>query len=128
MKLRRLNDAIFLPLIAALLSMVTIAIVLFRMFAITFFWASVSKWALVPALVTVFMIFIARLAQTPRRYIAIVLAGFYLCSIYFDGWSTIAARVAEGGSAWFEATEAALIGIFLVLHLIPDVRLSDHAN
>lgn len=128
MRRLRLNELILRPLIGVLLCLVTITVILFRMFAVTFFWASVSRWAVVPALVIVAMLFIANLAQSLRRYMACALAGCYLCSIYFDGWSTITARVAEGGSAWFETTEAALIGIFMLFNLMANSNLTEESN
>jgi len=128
MRRLRLNGLILRPLIGGVLCFVTIAMVLLRMFAVTFFWASVSRWAVVPALVIVAMLFIADLAQSLRRYIASALVGCYLCSIYFDGWSTITARIAEGGSAWFEATEAALIGIFMLLNLMSNSNLTEESG
>jgi hypothetical protein len=121
---RRLIELSLPPILGGLLSVISVAVVLFRIFAVTFFWSSVSKWTVVPALVIVAMIFIASLAQTPRRYLASVLAICYLCSIYFDGWTNVTARIAEGGNAWFEATEAAVIAIFMLLHLISDGHLS----
>lgn len=128
MKRRRLIESIWCPALCALLCVVTIAVVLFRLFSVTFFWDTISKWAVVPALVIIAMLSIASLARVTRRYAAAALVVCYLCSIYFDGWRTIVTRIADGGNAWFEATETALIAIFALLHLIPKGRLNDRAS
>jgi len=116
------------PLLGGVLCIVIIAVVLLRLFGVIFFWASTSTWAVVPALVIVAMLFVAGLAQSPRRYLVSVLAICYLCSIYFDGWPSVTARIAEGGSAWLEVTEAVVVGIFLLLNLVGDGRMSDHTK
>jgi hypothetical membrane protein len=115
-------EFIWSPPICALLCVVIIAVVLIRLFSVTFFWTTESKWAFVPALVIIAMLCVANFAQRARRYMAAALVVCYLCSIYFDGWSTIVMRIADGGSAWFEAIEAAVIAIFALLSLLPSER------
>ena len=128
MKRRRLVELMWSPLVCALLCVVTIGVVLFRLFSVTFFWNSTSIWAVVPSIVIIAMLCVANLPQAARRYMVTALVVCYLCSIYIDGWHIIVTRIAEGGNAWFESTETALIVIFALLHLIPNERMNDHPS
>lgn len=114
--------------IYALLCVVIIAVVLFRLFSVAFFWDTISKWAVVPAFVIIALLSIASLRRAARQYAAAALVLCYLASLYFDGWRTIVTRLADGGNVWFEATEMTLIAVFAVLHLMPEARLNDGSN
>ena len=127
MKRRRVAELVWCLALCALLCVATPAVVLFRLFSVTFFWTTTSTWAVVPAFVIIALLFVGSLTRVARRYAVAVLVVWYLCSIYFDGWRTIITRIAAGGNAWFEGTETAIIVFFALLHLIPNGRLNDQA-
>ncbi|WP_323143597.1 hypothetical protein [Massilia phyllosphaerae] len=128
MKRRRVVELVWCLPLCALLCVATIAVVLFRLFSVTFFWTTTSAWAVVPALVIIALLFVGGLTRAARRYAAAALVVCYLGSVYFDGWRTIVTRIADGGNAWFEGTETAIILFFALLHQIPNGRLNDPAT
>ena len=112
--LRRLN-----PLLYVLACLAAVPVILFRCFAFLYFASTTSNWALVPALALAALIVVSRLRGRIRRPCALVLLAWYGCSLYFDGWHTVTSRLAEGSSAPFEVTEAALILFLAVQCLLP---------
>jgi len=128
MKRRRVVELVWCLPLCVLLCIATIAVVLFRLFSVTFFWSTTSAWAVVPAFVIIALLFVGSLTRVARRYGAAALVVCYLCSIYFDGWRIIVTRIADGGNAWFEGTETAIIVVFALLHQIPDGRLNHPAT
>lgn len=112
--LRRLN-----PLLYVLACLAAVPVILFRCFAFLYFASTASNWALVPALALAALIVVSRLTGRLRIICALVLLAWYGCSLYFDGWHTVTSRLAEGSSAPFEVTEAALIVFLAVQCLLP---------
>jgi hypothetical protein len=128
MKRRRVVELICCLPLCALLCVATIAVVLFRLFSVTFFWTTTSTWAVVPALVIIALLFVGSLTRVAGRYAAAALVVCYLCSIYFDGWRIVVTRIADGGNAWLEGTETAIIVSLALLHQIPNGRLNHPAT
>ena len=112
--LRRLN-----PLLYVLACLAAVPVILFRCFAFLYFVSTASNWALVPALTLAALIVVSRLRGRLRIICALVLLAWYGCSLYFDGWHTVTSRLAEGSSAPFDVTEAALIVFLAVQCLLP---------
>lgn len=112
--LRRLN-----PLLYVLACLLAVPVMALRCFAFLYFASTTSNWAIVPALTLAALIAVSRLRGRQRSICALVLLAWYGCSMYFDGWHTIMARLAEGGSAPFEAVETALIVFLTVQCLLP---------
>jgi len=114
--LHRLN-----PLLYVLAWLAAVPMIAFRCFAFLYFASTISNWAIVPALALAALILVSRVRGRIRRALALALAllAWYGCSLYFDGWHTVMARLAEGSSAPFEAVEAALIAFLTVQCLLP---------
>ncbi|CAN7466897.1 hypothetical protein [Massilia sp. LjRoot122] len=123
-----MNTAFFGRLIGLLvcsaLTVLTIILVLLRLFGVLFFLGDNSLWAFVPAIVIVALLFAAMLRQARRRLLAGTCVLWYLSSIYFDGWDTVVGLTASGHFAWFEAAEAALITVFALACVLPRVQSS----
>ena len=118
-----MNTAFFGRLIGLLvcsaLTVLTIILVLLRLFGVLFFLGDNSLWAFVPAIVIVALLIAAMLRQAPRRLLAGTCVLWYLSSIYFDGWDTVVDLTTSGRYAWFEAAEAALIAVFALACVLP---------
>lgn len=89
---RRLN-----PLLYVLACLLAVPVMALRCFAFLYFASTTSNWAIVPALALAALIVVSRLHGRLRGIGALVLLAWYGCSMYFDGWHTIMARLAEGG-------------------------------
>ena len=112
--LRRLN-----PLVYVLACLAAIPVILFRSFAFLYFASTTSSWAIVPALALAALMLVSRLPGRIRSVCAIILLAWYGCSVYFDGWQTVMHRLAQGDSAPFEVTEAALIMVLALQCMLP---------
>ena len=112
--LRRVNSLLY-----ALACLAAVPVIAFRCFAFLYFASTISNWAIVPALALAALIAVSRVRGRIRRALALALLAWYGCSLYFDGWHTIMARLAEGSSAPFEAVETALIVFLTVQCLLP---------
>ena len=112
--LRRVN-----PLLYVLACLAAVPVIAFRCFAFLYFASTISNWAIVPALALAALIAVSRVRGRIRRALALALLAWYGCSLYFDGWRTIMARLAEGSSAPFEAVETALIVFLTMQCLLP---------
>lgn len=112
--LRRLN-----PLVHVLACLAAIPVILFRSFAFLYFASTTSSWAIVPALALAGLIVVSRLRGRFRRLCALVLLAWYGCSVCFDGWQMVMHRLAQGDSAPFEVTEAALIMVLALQCMLP---------
>lgn len=92
-----------------LLCIGAVPLIFLRLFGFLFFASTISNWAALPAAAIVLLIGIAALPVPQRAVWASLCLMAYLLSVYFHGWPNLTRRLAEGGDAFFEGSEALLI-------------------
>jgi len=97
------------PIAFAVLCAVAVPLILFRLFGVLFFAATISGWAVVPAITLGALIAVSPLPSPMRRGVAAIALVLYGCSLYFHGWGNLADRLAEGRTPVFEALEATML-------------------
>ena len=108
MERKRLYERLDAPLFVGL-CIVAIPVILLRLFGLLFFAGTISNWAIVPAIALAGLLAASRASQAVRRACSIAFVLPYVFSVYFHGWGSLIARLAEGRDGVFEGMEAALI-------------------
>jgi len=116
----RLLAALASPPMFVLLCVVSIPLILLRLFGVLFFAATTSGWAVVPAIALGALLGASHLPLPVRRVIALVALVLYGCSLYFHGWGNIADRLAEGGDPFLDGLEASLLALLALRCVMQD--------
>lgn len=103
--------------------LISVPLVMLRLFGVLFFADTISGWAAVPAIVICVLLVLPAAPHPWRTIVALTSLAAFVCSLYFHGWPTALARLAGGSDVVLEIIEAILI-VFLALRSLTRRSLS----